>query len=94
MLWIVKGKTPFQSNKSLEINKNTMFVAKIHNNSLGNCIAIESYEEGKELIRKMAVEQFGRELTNEELEQIENDMELYNDDDADNVYTFAIGSAE
>jgi hypothetical protein len=71
-----------------------MFVAKIHNNSLGNCIAIESYEKGKEMIRKMAEKQFERVLTKEELEQIENDLELYNDDDADNVYTFVIGTTE
>lgn len=71
-----------------------MFVAKIHNNSLGACISIESYEEGKALIRKMAEEQFQRPLTELELEAIENEMELYNDDDMDNVYTFSISAAE
>ena len=71
-----------------------MFVAKIHNNSLGSCISIESYEEGKVLIRKMAEEQFQRPLTESELASIEDEMELYNDDDADNVYTFSIGAAE
>jgi hypothetical protein len=92
-----------------------IFVAKIHNNSLGSCISIESYEEGKVLIRKMAEEQFQRPLTESELavakrknrmaiqrrlrihrirQSIEDEMELYNDDDADNVYTFSIGAAE
>ena len=71
-----------------------MFVAKIHNNSLGACISIESYEEGNELIKKMAEDQFGRPLTEREMEDIVDNMELYNDDDMDNVYTFSISSAE
>ena len=71
-----------------------MFVAKIHNNSLGACISIESYDAGKALIKKMAEEQFQRPLTESELEDIDDNMELYNDDDADNVYTFSIGAAE
>ena len=71
-----------------------MFVAKIHNNSLGACISIESYDEGKTLIKKMAEEQFGRPLTESELEDIDDKMELYNDDDMDNVYTFSVSAAE
>lgn len=71
----------------------TLFVARIHNNRLGSCVVVSSVDEGIDLIRKYVKDQFGRDLTNLENETLENDYEFYNDDDADNVVTFVVGSA-
>ncbi|HQZ50812.1 MAG TPA: hypothetical protein PLF17_09820 [Chitinophagaceae bacterium] len=70
------------------------FVCKIHNNSLGNSFLVPSIEAGIEEIKKMAIEQFGRELYNYEIEEAENDYELYNNDDMDNIYSFSLGQLE
>ena len=69
-----------------------LFVARIHNNTLGNCVMVPTIEEGQELIRQYVKDQFGRDLTENENASLENDYEFYNDDDADNIFTFAIGS--
>ena len=68
-----------------------IFVAKIHNNSLGACIPVNSYDEGIDLIKGMAVEQLNRELTDEEIDDVINSYELYNDEDSDNIYTWSVG---
>ena len=73
---------------------NNLFVARIHNNRLGSCVPVSSIDEGIELINTYVVDQFHRELTTEEMEILENDMEFYNDDDADNIVSFTIGSLE
>lgn len=70
----------------------TMFVAKIHNNSLGSCIEVSSYEEGIDLLRGMAEEQLDRELTPEEIDGLVNDYEVTNNEDSDNWYTWSIGT--
>jgi hypothetical protein len=70
----------------------TLFVAKIHNNILGACTEVSSYEEGIDLLRGMAEEQLDRELTPEEIDGLVNEYEVYNDEDADNVYTWSIGT--
>lgn len=70
------------------------FVCKIHNNSLGISFLVPSIEAGIEEIKKMAIGQFQRELTEEEVSEIENNYELYNDDDMYNVYTFSLGKME
>jgi hypothetical protein len=67
------------------------FVCKIHNNSLGNSFLVPSIEAGIEEIKKMAIDQLQRELTEEEVSDIENDYELYNSDDMDNIFTFSLG---
>jgi len=69
-----------------------MFVARIFNNHLGSCVVVNSLDEGIELIREYVKDQFGRDLTSEENDTLENDYEFYNDDDADNIVTFVIGS--
>lgn len=42
----------------------------------------------------MAIEQFGIELYNYEIEEAENDYGLYNNDDMDNIYSFSLGQLE
>lgn len=71
-----------------------MFVARIYNNRLGNCVAVSSIDEGVELIQKWVADQFSRELTEEELNILRDEGEFYNDDDPDNIFTFALGYIE
>lgn len=69
-----------------------LFVARIHNNRLGSCVMVGTITDGINLIREYVQDQFNRELTADENDRLENDYEFYNDDDADNIFTFAIGS--
>jgi hypothetical protein len=70
---------------------NNLFVARIHNNSLGRCILVNDTDEAEQIIREWVRDQFGREITDEENENLVNNGEFYNDDDVDNVITFSIG---
>lgn len=70
---------------------NYLFVARIHNNSLGSCVMVETIEEGLDLIRQYVKDQFNRELTTEENDNLENNQEFYNDDDPENIVTFSVG---
>ena len=69
-----------------------LFVARIHNNTLGSCVMVGTITDGINLIREYVQDQFNRELTADENDRLENDYESYNDDDADNIFTFSIGS--
>lgn len=69
-----------------------LFVARIHNNTLGSCVMVDTITDGVNLIREYVKYQFGRDLTIEENEILENDYEFYNDDDADNIITYSINS--
>ena len=69
-------------------------IAKNHNNSLGKVERVENETEGKDKIRGWAEDQFQRPLTDEEIDSLENNLEIYNEDDADNLYCFSIGIVE
>lgn len=69
-------------------------VAVIHNNSLGQTIRVDSSDAGKDLILELAEKQLERALTNEEIIVLESNYEVYNDEDSDNVYCWAIGIVE
>ena len=71
---------------------NNLFVARIHNNSLGSCVIVGTIEEGLNLIRQYVKDQFNRELTTEENDILENNNEFYNDDDVENSVTFSVGT--
>lgn len=71
-----------------------MIACRIHNNSLGRCLAVSDEEAGKATLKEWAEEQFGRPLTNDEKESLENSLEIYNDEDPDNIYTFSLGIVE
>jgi hypothetical protein len=71
-----------------------LFVCRIHNNSLGATLEVKSWEEGKDLLRGMAEDQFQRPLTDEEIDMLENEQEIFNDEDSDNIYTFSYGIIE
>jgi hypothetical protein len=71
---------------------NDLFVACIRNSRLGSCFPVGSVEEGLAMIRGLAEERLGRDLTEEEGEILECDMEFYSDSDSDNVVSFTVGS--
>lgn len=67
-----------------------MFICKIHNNSLGSTISVESCDEGVEKLLKW-IESDGHELTDDQIEILNNDLELIIDDDPENIFTYSIG---
>ena len=73
-----------------------MYIAmRIHNNSLGKCVYCpEGQEQAKELVKGWASDQLGRPLEDSELDEIENNLEIYNEDDADNMWCYVVGVAE
>ena len=73
-----------------------LIVARIHNNKLGRVVEVLSEEDGKDLIRDMVSDQFGRDLNTVEEDHLENDLEFHDDSDSDpdNHYTFSIGIVE
>ena len=71
-----------------------LFVARIHNNRLGTCLAVSSYDEGIKLIEKYVRDQYQRDLNQEEKETLEDTYEFYNDSDPDNIVSFTIGAVE
>ena len=72
----------------------TMIVVDIHNARLGSVFGVESVEKGQAIVKKLAEDKLQRELNDEENESLENDLEVYNDDDADNVWSYSIGLVE
>jgi hypothetical protein len=39
----------------------------------------------------MAEEQYNRPLTDDEIEELENNLEIYNEEDSDNLFCFSLG---
>lgn len=72
----------------------TMIIVDIHNARLGNVFLVESWEEGRSVIKELAESKLLRKLNDEENESLESDLEVYNDDDSDNVWSYSIGFAE
>lgn len=68
--------------------------ARIHNNSLGKVELCDSEADAKDKIRGWAEAQFGRGLNDEEVDSLEDHLEIYNEDDADNLFCFSVGIAE
>lgn len=68
-----------------------MFVAVIHNNSLGNCIAVQSFDEGDSIIIEYAKGRLNRDLTEEEIEDIQETHEFHDFSDSDNHTSFCLG---
>lgn len=71
-----------------------LIAAKIHNNSLGQIIEIASFEEGIKLIIKWAEDQLDRDLSPEELEDLNNTYEISDFSDSDNHFTWSLGEVE
>jgi len=69
----------------------TMIVVDIHNAHLGIVFEVDSLAEGKSAIKELAEHKLQRELNDEENESLENYLEVYNEEDIDNVWSFSIG---
>jgi predicted house-cleaning noncanonical NTP pyrophosphatase (MazG superfamily) len=69
-------------------------VAKIHNSSLGKVVEAKNEADAKDILRGWAEEQFERPLTDEEIDDMEDYLEVVNEDDIDNIFTFSIGLVE
>jgi mannitol/fructose-specific phosphotransferase system IIA component (Ntr-type) len=67
-----------------------MFVCKIHNNSLGRCVQVNSWEQAVKQIKDWCDES-DFVLTKDDLVSIEETGEYYNDDDSDNIVTYSVG---
>jgi hypothetical protein len=65
-------------------------VAKIHNMSLGTVTVVDTVDDAKNLVKDMFFQQFGRPINDSETDQLEDMLEIYNDEDHDNHYTFSI----
>lgn len=70
-----------------------IFVAKIHNNSLGSCFEVGSMAEGFEKIKEM-IDDGNFKVTAQQLEDLENNFEICFDYDPENITTFSIGMTE
>lgn len=66
-------------------------IVRIHNSSLAYAQEVSSVEEGKSVIQEQFLDHIGRVMNYDELDTLDNMMEVYNDDDHDNTYTFSIG---
>lgn len=71
-----------------------LFVCCIHNNMLGACHSVSSYEDGAKMIKQLAQEQLGRPLEDDELKDLESYYFVFNDEDMDNTYCWSIGIVE
>jgi hypothetical protein len=65
-------------------------VAKIHNNSLGNVTVVDNIEDAKNLVKKLFKKQFRRHTDNFENDELDDMLEIRNEEDYDNIYTFSI----
>jgi hypothetical protein len=68
-----------------------MFVACINNSLLGSCFPVNSTDEGISHIKRLAKLRLDRELTPDEIAEIENDLSILNDSDPDNVWSYSLG---
>jgi hypothetical protein len=69
-------------------------VVKIHNQSLGKVIEVDSIEKGFNIIHEWFKDQFDRVMCDDELDDLENLMEINIEEDDVNQYTFAVGIIE
>lgn len=69
-------------------------VIRVHNNHVGKCKSVQSQDEGISLVKEWAEEKLNRKLTEKEIESIENNAEIYNEDDADNQWVVALMEVE
>jgi len=71
-----------------------LIAVSIHNNLLGKCQAVSSEEEGRDLIKSWAENQFHRPLTLGEEKDLEEFSYIYNASDPENIFTFSLGIVE
>jgi hypothetical protein len=69
-------------------------VATIHNGNLVKLKHVETYADGRDMIKDLILETTGREISSEESEDLEEVNEAYIRVDDDNFYTFSIALVE
>jgi hypothetical protein len=65
-------------------------VIKIHNSSVTSVYCAATLENAKGLVKDLFFGQFHRALNEQEVEDLENKFEIFNDEDHDNHFTFSI----
>jgi hypothetical protein len=65
-------------------------VIKIHNNSVSSVYQADTEENAKALVKDLFFAQFHRPLNDEEIDDLEDSLEIYNDEDHDNHFTFSV----
>ena len=82
----------YQAIKKLEYNNNmkNIVVIKIHNNSVSSVYQVDTVENAKGLVKDLFFAQFHRPLNDEEMDDLEDRLEIYNDEDHDNHFTFSV----
>ncbi len=68
----------------------TMIVVGIHNARVGTAFEVDGLAGGRLAIKKLAENKLQRELNDEENESLENELEVYSDDDMDNVWSYSL----
>jgi predicted house-cleaning noncanonical NTP pyrophosphatase (MazG superfamily) len=69
-------------------------VACIHNNSLGKVIAVASDEEAKDAIRREAEATLGHPLLDEQVDDLNDRLEVIDESDVDNLWSWSMGIVE
>lgn len=72
----------------------TMIVVGIHNDRVGTAFEVDGLAGGRLAIKKLAENKLQRILNDQENESLENELEVYNEEDMDNVWSFSIGLVE
>jgi len=71
----------------------TYIAVRIHNNSLGRCIKVDSADIGIAILKEWMAED-NVEITEETLQFLDNDLEYHDESDIGNLRTYSIGIAE
>lgn len=67
---------------------------KIHNNSLGQVKMFDNWLDAVSHIITLYKDQFVKKLDDDQMDSLENDFEVYVEEDHDNTYTFSIGTVD
>lgn len=65
-------------------------VIKIHNNTVSSVYSADTEENALTLVKNLFFAQFHRPLNEEEIDDLELYLEIYNDEDPDNQFTFSV----
>ncbi len=69
-------------------------VATIHNNKLGSCKPALSWDDAVFVVREMSEKMLCRPLEECEIEDLNNNGEIYDESDSDNIWCISIGMVE
>ncbi len=68
------------------------YVVDIHNNTLGSMESFDSLEDAMDQVKHLAIEKRnGKDLSDDELDNLESNFEVFDETDSDNIWCIAIG---